>query len=653
MNARARSRSLPVRIAGAAVLTAGLLALGSTPGAWSAPSSQPAAGPAAEAPGQPYAPNWFPADLLTWNPNSDPDAEFNRSTTPLAPRLVDELTTANPEAKPRRVMALSVFANTDGNPSQGSAEFDYYTSEFWPYLDTLVFWGGSAGEGLVLAPNPTVTDAAHRNGVPVLGTVFFPPEVYGGQLQWVRELLAKDANGHFPAAEQLARIARFYGFEGWFVNQETEGGDAALAADMRAFLAELKAKGQQVLWYDSMVESGEIAWQNQLNSLNDSFFEVSDLMFLNYGWNASRLASSAALAQSLGRDPADLHAGVDVGWRQFAVQPYLDVLFPTSGPASGVSLALYRPDFTLTGTDDKSQFAARESRFWVGSDADPSTSTADDDGWRGVSAKVAESTPVTRMPFVTNFNTGRGQLWAYNGTTWQHGEWNNLSAQDVLPTWRWIVRGAPLTVGYDYAAAYRGGSSLRVSGNLNQATTIPLYATRVKLTRTSRVELTLSGSAAVQLVLRFADAPERDVVVDLGSNTAGGWRTRTAWLARHDGRTLTSMGVRFTGNDPAFDVRLGRLALADSVESVPSAPSRVRATWASDGSGARVTWVGSRSHVLRYDVEAVSRGGVRTWLGATTGTAFWASGIPSGARWIEVVPVGLDQRRGVAGTGAL
>lgn len=41
---------------------------------------------------------------------------------------------------------------------------------------------------------------------------------------------------------------------------------------------------------------------------------------------------------------------------------------------SGSSRELYRPDFTLTGTDDKTQYAARESRFWVGEDGDPSES---------------------------------------------------------------------------------------------------------------------------------------------------------------------------------------------------------------------------------------------------------------------------------------
>ncbi|HEY6738837.1 MAG TPA: hypothetical protein VI076_08295, partial [Actinopolymorphaceae bacterium] len=83
-------------------------------------TSTPAAAARQTAEGQPYAPNWFPQELLAWSPGSDPDAPYNRSTTPLAGRVVDAQTTSNPEARPRKVMALSVFADTDGNPAQGS-----------------------------------------------------------------------------------------------------------------------------------------------------------------------------------------------------------------------------------------------------------------------------------------------------------------------------------------------------------------------------------------------------------------------------------------------------------------------------------------------------------------------------------------------------
>jgi endo-beta-N-acetylglucosaminidase D len=593
--------------------------------------------------GQPYAPNWFPADLSTWSPGTDPDAAFNRSTTPLVARVQDALTAADPAGAPRRVLATSVFANTDGNPSQGSPDFDYYTSEFWQYIDTLVFWGGSASEGLILAPNPTVTDAAHRNGVPVYGTVFFPPDVFGGQLERVRQLLEKDASGAFPAAAKLAEIADFYGFEGWFINQETEGADAPLAGDMRDFVAALRTAGSDVIWYDAMNETGEVGWRGGLDELNDSFFATSNAMFVDFRWDLPDLPASAAYARGMQRDPAELYAGVDTGFRQFAVQPDFDAIFPSQNP-SGLSVALYRPDFTLTGTDDKTQYAARESRFWVGADGDPATPTPDADGWQGVAAKVSEHTPVTRTPFVTTFNTGHGRLWAHDGRSWQRGPWNNLTAQDVLPTWRWLVRGAGLSVGFDHETAWLGGSSLRLTGRLDQPTTVPLYATRLRVQLGTRVELTASGDVRLDVVARFADAPDHEVVVPTGQ-AGSGWTDLSANLSPYAGRTLVSLGVRLRGEPTQVDVHVGRLALLRGHTPLPHAASGVRVQEFDDGVRVRWSPSPSASRVLRYDVEAVRFDGTRTWLGATTGTAFFGRP-PTDATRISVVPLGLDGRRG-------
>jgi endo-beta-N-acetylglucosaminidase D len=135
-----------------------------------------------ELPGQPYASYWFPSTILTWDPATDPDAPFNRGSIPLAPRFSNADFNVNPHAHldEARVQALIAFAPTSFNPSQGSASMDYYALNYWQYIDQLVFWGGSAGEGLILAPNPTVIDAAHRNGVPVLGNVYLPPTAFGG-----------------------------------------------------------------------------------------------------------------------------------------------------------------------------------------------------------------------------------------------------------------------------------------------------------------------------------------------------------------------------------------------------------------------------------------------------------------------------------------
>ena len=49
--------------------------------------------------------------------------------------------------------------------------------------------------------------------------------VYGGNIQWVHDLVQQSGNT-FPVADKLIEAAEYYGFDGYFVNQETGGGDA-------------------------------------------------------------------------------------------------------------------------------------------------------------------------------------------------------------------------------------------------------------------------------------------------------------------------------------------------------------------------------------------------------------------------------------------
>ncbi len=592
--------------------------------------------------GQPYASNWFPADLVKWDPAKDPDSPFMRSTTPLARRVVDRLTRANPHARSRRVLACSVFDHTDGNPAQGSPAFDYYTSEFWTYIDTLIFWGGSASEGLILAPNPTVVDAAHRNGVPVYGTLYFPPAVYGGQLQWVEDLLQKDSDG-FPVARSLAAIAAHYGFEGWFFNQETSGADSALAKRMVAFLADVHRHGSRVLWYDAMTESGSVGWQGALNANNDAFFAESDLMFVDFRWSTASLASSATYAKGMDRGPDELFAGIDTGSQQFGIQSEMDAIFPGKAD-SGVSVALYRPDFTLTGTADPTQYPERESRFWVGADGDPSSSTPDDEGWRGMSAEIAEHTSVTGLPFVSFFGTGHGHQWCHRGTQTLDADWNNLTTQDVLPTWRWLVDGADLAVDYDYQTVWQGGSSVRIAGDLTEMTTIPLYATRLAVDADTSLELVVAGRATWSAVLRFLDDPDTDVTVPMGNGLSGWKRLSTGPLASYEGRTLIRVGVRIEGSGQV-DVRLGELLLGPGPGLLLRAPRHPVAKRSSPGY--RVYWRGQPG--VRYDLEAVNPDQTRSWLGATTAEAFYVASLAGDVQQIAIIPVAVDGRRGPAG----
>src|SRR5262249_14874248 len=331
---------------------------------------------------------------------------------------------------------------TSRNPSQGSLSINYYAVNYWQYIDLLVFWGGSAGEGLILAPNPTIIDAAHRNGVPVVGNIFFPPNAFGGQIQWVRDLAQQSDTG-FPVADKLIEVALYYGFDGWFINQETAGGDAALAVQVRQLIEYVKASSNLLmLWYDAMTISGAISYQNALTANNAPFFDdngvASDAMFLNYNWSSTGLLNSRTYAQSLGRSPYALYAGANVQSNGYNSNVNWDRVFPEGQPHV-VSIGFYRPDWAFNSSSDPDDFYRRDNRFWVGANRDPSN-TDTTHPWKGLAHYLPAKSPIANLPFVTNFNTGQGHLYAINGQILMTRDWNNLSVQDVLPTWRWIVR---------------------------------------------------------------------------------------------------------------------------------------------------------------------------------------------------------------------
>ncbi|HWQ92612.1 MAG TPA: LamG-like jellyroll fold domain-containing protein, partial [Clostridia bacterium] len=617
----------------------------------------------AAAPGQPFASYWHPTELLTWDPVTDPDAAFNRANTPLATQFLNPAFNRNPHARVNeaRVASLVAFGPTSDNPSQGSLTMSYYAPNYWQYMDVLVFWGGSAGEGLILAPNATVIDAAHRNGVAVLGNVFFPPTAYGGQIQWVRDFVQKSGT-RFPVADKLIQVAQHYGFDGWFINQETAGGDTALANDMRAMMRYLQTNSTlRIMWYDAMTESGSVSWQNALTSANDGFFQdgtrIAHDMFLNFWWGSSGLTSSRNLAQSLGRSPYDLYTGIDVEGSGYSASVNWTALFP-EGSAHKTSLGLYRPEWTRNSSSSVADFYVRDNRFWAGWNRDPSnTSTAN--AWKGIAHYVPAKSPINRMPFVTGFNTGHGNRYAVNGQVVRTGEWNNLSVQDVLPTWRWIMRspGVKLVPDLDWADAYYGGTSLKISGTLSATNDLDLFHTSLPVAEDTSLRLVfktgVAGAASrMKVSLAFEDSPSTYEYLDVGTAATSGWNTKTFSLSAYAGRKIALIGLRFESPTAVggYSMRVGQLAVMNGAVSAPAPATAltVDRVWSVDANTAtaRLKWDHSPSPVYCYNVYRRNPDNSRTWLGATPNNAYFVAELRRvGAEAfapIEVETVGLD-----------
>ncbi|WP_405666640.1 endo-beta-N-acetylglucosaminidase [Streptomyces sp. NBC_01166] len=621
-----------------------------------------AAAATAAAPGelQPYASYWFPDSLPTgtpgdgvtwrslksWRAEDDRDLAFNTATVPLADRFTPVPVNTTARTGQARNTSLVAFGHTAGNPSQGSATADHYALSQWAYLDELVFWGGSAGEGLILAPNAPVVDAAHRNGVPVLGTVFLPPVHHGGDLRWTRDLVQRDAAGRFPLAAKLVEVATVYGFDGWFLNAETEGGDAELGADMLAFVTDLrkrgKAAGLRTTWYDAMTVSGQVGWQGALNEENTALFQQADTMFVDFRWTPDTLTASGERADAIGRSRYDLWAGVDVestGWNKVVDW---DAIVPTDRPHT-VSYGFYRPEWTLNHLpEDRTpgQFHAADQRFWTGSSLDPARPGPKEE-WRAPAAVLADRSTVDRLPFATTFNTGHGLRWYENGRPVSDAAWNHLGLQDRLPARRWVVRteGSRPSVAFDFADAWRGGSSLLVDGDLEAPATVELFGTRLPLSRRTVVELTHridpdSGPVTVELAVAphepdRAGDPFAYTYVPAGELRPGavGWTTATLRLGSLGGMAH-ALGVRLRGTGAgAVRWRLGALAVRDTVRK-PHPPTALRITdAAADGSELRLRWHRAPGPVRHYEVHRILPDGTLRFLGGTCQTAFFLSGI--------------------------
>ncbi|HEY2495058.1 MAG TPA: discoidin domain-containing protein [Paenibacillus sp.] len=619
---------------------------------------------------QPYSSYWYPKDLLTWNSSQDKDAKFNRGSIPLADRFSGQKVNPKASVDPK-VMALSIMnPHTSNTPSQGSNEFNTFTFGYWQYVDKLITWGGSAGEGIIVPPSADVIDAGHKNGVPVLGTIFFPPTVYGGKYEWVKEFMQQKPDGTFPVADKLLEVANYYGFDGWFINQETEGGTPEDALQMQTLIQYMKKHqkdNMQIVWYDSMTNKGNIDWQNALTNSNQMFLQnktetVADNMFLNFWWRDMQASRDKAIA--LGRSPYDLYAGIDVQANGYDTKVSWDGLFPGgTGNHAKVSLGLYAPDWTFSSSKTHDEYYMKENKFWVGPNGTPNN-TETTDAWKGISNYVVEQSAINHLPFSTHFNTGNGHFFSVNGQWMTEEPWSNRSLQDILPTWRWMTesKGTALKPSIDFTTAYYGGSSLKVAGTLNtaNATNVQLYKTDLLAEKNTELAVTYHTpfkSSNIKVGITFADAPDQIVYLDAGKTEENKWTTKKLSLNQYAGKRISSLSLYFSSDTEIADykIHIGELSVynTNNANKLPAVSNlNINETDFKEGiyTDARLIWDKLDADVQHYEVYRVLPSGQKEWLGATANNAYYVQQMKRDNKedrtTLEVVAVNKQYQQG-------
>lgn len=631
---------------------------------------------------KPISSYWYPEELLNWTVGNDENVQFNKSSVALAERVdKSKLQPVNTtQNKDMNVVAISIMnRSTSGNSPQGTNKFSSNTFSYWQYIDKLVYWGGSAGEGIIVPPSAEVTDSAHRNGVPVLGTIFFPMTAHGGKMEWLNKFLEKDSNGKFPIIDKLIEVSNLYGFDGWFINQETDGTESEPLTQkhaqlMQEFIKEFKHKSGsklEIMWYDSMTKDGKMDWQNALTDKNDYFLidkdnnSVADSMFLNFWWTADSLAKKNLLnesknkAKEYGIDPYNIYAGIDVQANGYNT-PIKWNLFDGRSKNPYTSLGLYCPSWTYFSSENIKEFQEKENRLWVNELGNPSLETkSTGDEWKGISTYSIEKTVVNSLPFTTNFNMGNGNGFYINGEKSSLKEWSNRSLGDIMPTYRWIIDNNinnDLSASIDYSTAYYGGNSIKLSGDLNKKDrpTIKLYSADLKIPSNINFTTIAKCNESVDLELNLGFNDGTNAVIKGDKSLEKKWTTISYDLSKYTDKTIKMISYNIVSLNDIRNVSLniGNISINKGTSQIVDVKdTKIDKVNFNDGiyAGVRLSWAPSKDKAHHYEVYRVNNNS-KELIGATPNTVFYIdslrrNGIESNTSF-EVVAVNSEYNRG-------
>lgn len=601
----------------------------------------------------PIGPAFTVDTLLSWEPTNDPDSDYSRSVVPLADRYTGF--TVNDYANPDAKLMVCSLANSkhDATNAQGQESFSSYAFNYWQYATSFVYWSGSK-RGQVVVPTGEFTDAAHTNGVPVMGTIFFD---WNGDSSVVENFV----RNYRSVADKLIEVMEYYGFDGYFFNEET-GVDYTTAGNLRSMIAYMRQQKPNMLigWYDSITDSGNLSYQDAVNGSNSGWVSAGvNEFFMNYNWTTQDVNTTVSTMQNLGKSQYEAFAGLDV--QQNCMNTYFssNYLLNNSNKLK-LSLALYCPNSTMGLSGDGADFHEVERQFYVNGGDPRSTSSS---GWAGMSRFFADHTTIVSAPFVTNFNSGHGKAFYIDGVKSRDAEWSYQSVQDVMPTWTWIIdsNGQKLSGAYDFEDAYNGGSSIKFYGSLtaNKPNNIMLYSTNLDINGSTNIAVTAKNDRGLMKLVAYygdsstssyANCQKATFALDASS---GGWTTSNVSLASLSGKKLYAIGFEIggTSNVSDYQVNIGRLAVTDSEAAAASASNaRLEEIIYLDAytAEARIKWNGNNAS--SYEIYRLNADGTRTLIMETPNTAYY---IPNLVRnddqadvTIEVVPVNANGVRG-------
>ena len=529
------------------------------------------------------------------------DLEFMRSHVKQRQR-VDNTNRLVPSTYEGRKLWMNTPMGSGSGGDAGYPTGSFHSDVFslWNYTAMWGSWNHSIGQ----VPG-SWTDAAHKNGCDMLGgTVFFDASHndWGAYHVWKKYTNTHDATGYngYKYVKPLVNMLRYFGVDGININWEA-GSPTESMGFHKACYAYAKETGFNNFHIGLYTTSSTLTSGNVAAHYADRDEQACDAM-LNYGGERS-IENSQKVAKE--HNPNLGASGVWQGFWIVRMDYEWEAL--NDGPEVNVCLWGEHKDSRFwsynSGAGTMEQQANYQSfleRAFSGGNRNPLKRPAvSEDGnkmeWSGSTPPLStfagfstwipeRSTVQGKFPFATNFSLGNGDRYNYRGKM-ASGAWYNMSAQDVVPTYRWLVVNAgqdtysnALTVNFSHKDSYNGGSCLQLQGDASQATDVILYKTDITPNDAANyalVSIKGAGERAegivesnLYLILKVNGAWKEYKVPD---NTGKSWQEHRIALNLNATDKITNIGFRVKGGANKYNMYVGSLELNDGNKVTPTA----------------------------------------------------------------------------------
>lgn len=483
---------------------------------------------------------------------------------------------------------------------------DKFNSEVFSMWQYTNLWG-SWNHSIFTAPGAWV-DAAHRNGTDMMsGIKFF--DTTGGRTEGAASYEAliskKDADGNYKYVKPLINILMFFGSDGINYNWEDTGyGDNDVVQFHKALYRYAAEVG-----FDSY-HSGiycAVSYLTSGSATIDALYgtkangKTHDLM-LNYEGNdiAYDLGKTYNAVKEAYGEADGVYAGVyfasmDRRWNNL------------EGNNTGICLwgdhDINRFNQFNTGDgvyDMLGNYQRLLERGFSGGNRNPATLPAlsnTGNNWVAADGKlplqtfagfahwIPERSAIQgNLPFRTHFTLGNGDRYYYKGKMSHESEWYNMSAQDLVPTYRWLRYKSNTTtvsneidVNYTHLDAYTGGSCIELTGAATSTgTDIILYKTSLTAGNGAYAKLavkTLKNTKATNLYLILKKKGSNTWLEfpygDVAGNT---WEEKKFDLTGiANGDVIERIGLRVKGSNNDYQLYVGKLEINDENRVDPAA----------------------------------------------------------------------------------